>query len=100
MKTLQPEPLTAEAFAPYGDVIESATAVAEEMNAEKFERFDELRDATDASPTEPCTKGIKHGVITGERSGMTHRRRLRRAGSTRFDDNHRNSFLTSFVGGL
>ena len=42
MKELRPEPLTAEAFAPYGDVIESETAVAEEMNAEKFERFDDL----------------------------------------------------------
>ena len=42
MIELQPEILTAEAFAPYGDVVESAASAAEEMNAESFERFDDL----------------------------------------------------------
>jgi ureidoglycolate lyase len=39
---LHPEILTAEAFAPYGDVVESADSAAEQMNAESFERFDDL----------------------------------------------------------
>ena len=42
MIELRPETLTAEAFSPYGDVVESAASVAEEMNAERFERFDDL----------------------------------------------------------
>jgi ureidoglycolate lyase len=40
--TLQPEPLTAEAFAPYGDVVESSEQQVAAMNAESFERFDDL----------------------------------------------------------
>ena len=42
MITLQPEPLTAEAFAPYGDVVESSQQQVAAMNAESFERFDDL----------------------------------------------------------
>ena len=42
MIELRPEELTAEAFAPYGDVVESADSEAEEMNADSFERFDDL----------------------------------------------------------
>jgi ureidoglycolate lyase len=41
MHELTPEPLTAEAFAAYGDIVESGDA-ALEMNAERFERFDDL----------------------------------------------------------
>lgn len=41
MLELQPRPLTSEGFAPYGDVVESGDA-ALEMNAESFERFDDL----------------------------------------------------------
>ena len=41
MIELRPEPLTREAFAPYGDVIESGDS-AQEMNAASFERFDDL----------------------------------------------------------
>lgn len=41
MLELRAEPLTREAFAPYGDVVESGAA-ALEMNAESFERFDDL----------------------------------------------------------
>lgn len=41
MRELRPEPLTRDAFAPYGDVVESSQA-AEEMNADSFERFDDL----------------------------------------------------------
>jgi ureidoglycolate lyase len=40
--TLKPEPLTAEAFAAYGDVVESSQQQVEAMNAESFERFDDL----------------------------------------------------------
>ena len=40
--TLQPEPLTKERFAPYGDVIESLVDRKAAMNAERFERFDDL----------------------------------------------------------
>ena len=40
--TLQPEPLTKERFAPYGDVIESVVDRKAAMNAERFERFDDL----------------------------------------------------------
>ena len=40
--TLRPEPLTAERFAPYGDVIAAGTGVHGGMNAARFERFDEL----------------------------------------------------------
>ena len=42
MITLKPEPLTAEAFAAYGDVVESSQQQVEAMNAESFERFDDL----------------------------------------------------------
>jgi ureidoglycolate lyase len=40
--TLRPEPLTAERFAAYGDVIEAGVGVRAGMNAARFERFDEL----------------------------------------------------------
>ena len=40
--TLQPQPLTKERFAPYGDVIESAVDRTAAMNDERFERFDDL----------------------------------------------------------
>jgi ureidoglycolate lyase len=40
--TLKPEPLTSERFAPYGDVIEASTNRTEAMNAERFQRFDDL----------------------------------------------------------
>ena len=42
MRTLKPEPLTRESFAAYGDVIESHPAASATMNAERFERFDDL----------------------------------------------------------
>ncbi len=42
MIKLQPVPLTSEGFAPYGDVIEASVAQAAAMNAESFERFDDL----------------------------------------------------------
>ena len=42
MISLIPEPLTAEAFAPYGDVVESSEQQVAAMNAESFERFDDL----------------------------------------------------------
>ena len=42
MITLKPEPLTAAAFAAYGDVVESSQQQVEAMNAESFERFDDL----------------------------------------------------------
>jgi len=40
--TLKPEPLTSERFAPYGDVIEASMNRTEAMNAERFQRFDDL----------------------------------------------------------
>ena len=40
--TLIPKPLTRERFAPYGDVIESVVDRTAAMNAERFERFDDL----------------------------------------------------------
>jgi len=40
--TLQPQPLTSERFAPYGDVIESVVDRMAAMNAARFERFDDL----------------------------------------------------------
>ncbi|MBU2677145.1 MAG: ureidoglycolate lyase [Gammaproteobacteria bacterium] len=40
--SLEPEPLTAERFAPYGDVIEAAVNPSGAMNAARFERFDDL----------------------------------------------------------
>jgi len=40
--TLRPETLTREEFAPYGDVIDSVTDRTAAMNAERFERFDDL----------------------------------------------------------
>ncbi len=42
MITLNPEPLTQESFAAYGDVIESSEQPVAAMNAERFERFDDL----------------------------------------------------------
>jgi len=50
--TLQPQPLTRERFAPYGDVIESAEIDKAAMNAARFERFDDLCsiDMADGGP--------------------------------------------------
>jgi ureidoglycolate lyase len=42
MRILKPAPLTRESFAAYGDVIESNSPQAAAMNAERFERFDDL----------------------------------------------------------
>ena len=42
MPILSPAPLTRESFAAYGDVIESGRPGAAAMNAERFERFDDL----------------------------------------------------------
>lgn len=42
MITLKPLPLTAERFAPYGDVIGTSPERNNAMNAERFERFDDL----------------------------------------------------------
>ena len=39
---LKPQPLTAERFAPYGEVIEASAAHLAAMNAARFERFDDL----------------------------------------------------------
>jgi ureidoglycolate lyase len=39
---LKPEPLTREHFAPYGDVVESSQQQVAAMNADSFERFDDL----------------------------------------------------------
>ena len=41
-KTLQPLPLTAERFAPFGDVIETSALSSSGMNDARFERFDDL----------------------------------------------------------
>ena len=40
--SLTPEPLTAERFAPYGDVIEGVHDSANAMNEARFQRFDDL----------------------------------------------------------
>ena len=49
MKELVPEPISAEGFAPFGEVIETADSHREAMNAARFERFDKLaRVDTDA----------------------------------------------------
>lgn len=40
--TLVPKPLTSKRFAPFGDVIESVVDRTAAMNAERFERFDDL----------------------------------------------------------
>jgi ureidoglycolate lyase len=40
--TLQPQQLTRENFAPFGDVIETSDDRTSEMNADRFERFDDL----------------------------------------------------------
>lgn len=42
MISVKPELLTAETFAPYGDVVESSEQQVAAMNAESFERFDDL----------------------------------------------------------
>jgi ureidoglycolate lyase len=42
--TLTPLPLTAERFAPYGNVVEAAPASHAPMNEQRFERFDNLVD--------------------------------------------------------
>lgn len=41
---LKPLPLTAERFAPYGDVIETSAFSSSGMNDARFERFDDLAD--------------------------------------------------------
>lgn len=40
--SLRPEPLTAERFARYGDVIEAGVDKSAAMNAARFQRFDDL----------------------------------------------------------
>jgi len=42
MIRLEPQLLTSERFAPYGDVIEASAAKSAGMNAARFERFDDL----------------------------------------------------------
>jgi ureidoglycolate lyase len=42
--TLTPLPLTAERFAPYGNVVEAAQSSHAPMNQQRFERFDNLVD--------------------------------------------------------
>lgn len=42
MITLKPLPITKERFAPYGDVIGALPERADAMNADRFERFDNL----------------------------------------------------------
>lgn len=41
-RTLIPEPLTRERFAPYGDVIDASKTRAAAMNDARFDRFDDL----------------------------------------------------------
>lgn len=49
MLVLEPQALTREAFAPYGDVIEPGAGQATTMNDGRFERYDDLcRVETDA----------------------------------------------------
>ena len=43
-RVLRPIPLTAERFAPYGDVIAAGSGERGAMNAARFERFDDLAD--------------------------------------------------------
>jgi len=43
-RILKPLPLTAERFAPYGDVIETSTTSTQGMNDARFERFDDMAD--------------------------------------------------------
>ncbi len=40
--TLTPQELTRESFAPFGDVVETSNERTAEMNADRFERFDDL----------------------------------------------------------
>lgn len=42
MIALKPVPLTAERFAPYGEVIEASQATAAAMNEDRFQRYDDL----------------------------------------------------------
>ena len=42
MIELKPAALTRESFAPYGDIVESSEQQVAAMNAESFERFDDL----------------------------------------------------------
>lgn len=50
--TLKAEPLTAERFAPFGDVIETSRSQSVTMNLARFERFDNLCtvDLADGGP--------------------------------------------------
>jgi len=41
-RVIRPEPLTADAFAPFGDVVQSAEASDTGMNEARFARFDDL----------------------------------------------------------
>ena len=42
MTVLQPRPLTADRFAPFGDVVATTGGVAAPMNDARFERYDQL----------------------------------------------------------
>jgi len=40
--TLTPQELTRDGFAPFGNVVETSSERTVEMNADRFERFDDL----------------------------------------------------------
>jgi len=57
---LTPEPLTAAAFAPFGEVIETSARANNQMNSGTFARFDNLATVT--------TDGSQHSTISMVRS--------------------------------
>ncbi len=62
--TLTPQKLTRESFAPYGDVIESSGDRTTEMNADRFERFDDLCSLDMAEDGRPAVSITRCSVAT------------------------------------
>jgi len=62
--TLTPQQLTAESFAPFGDVIETSDERTAEMNADQFERFDDLCSLDMAGDGRPAVSIARCRVAT------------------------------------
>ena len=71
MNTIQAQPLTKEAFAPYGDVIEVAGEVHHHINSGTIQRFHEL--ATVDVGDDPAAQAIISIAKAGVASELPHR---------------------------
>ena len=90
MITLEPAPLTAAGFAPYGDVVATSGGVAAPMNEARFERFDRLAVADADGDVSISIVRSKTGTALPYRIEMVERHPL---GSQAFYPLSANPFL-------